>query len=389
MKRVLCIPALLILHGCGQDNPKAAAAKPPAAARVSNSGIQEKDLATVRLTARAAERLGISTVQASLGKMPGERVYPGEVVLPPGQVYVVTAPAGGTILSASFEIGRAVRKGETLFTLRPFLAPERNLQGQAKADLDAAKARLDAAQIRLRRAQKMLEDGAGSRRAVDDANGEMLASKAAVDAAQGKLDAILKAALDADVSIAVRAPADGFLRQVTAQSGQSVTGGAAVCEIADWSRLWVKALVFSGELASVRRDAGARVRRPASGAVEITLPPVAAPPTADPNAATVDLYYALDSGSGAFRPGERLEVRLESENTRTRVQVPSEAIVYDIHGGAWVYEEVGPQAYARRRVEVERIAGGRAYIARGLQTGARIVTTGAAELFGTEFGAGK
>jgi multidrug efflux pump subunit AcrA (membrane-fusion protein) len=42
----------------------------------------------------------------------------------------------------------------------------------------------------------------------------------------------------------------------------------------------------------------------------------------------------------------------------------------------------------RRRVEIGRHAGDRAVIRRGLTAGVKVVTAGAAELFGTEFGAG-
>jgi hypothetical protein len=53
-----------------------------------------------------------------------------------------------------------------------------------------------------------------------------------------------------------------------------------------------------------------------------------------------------------------------------------------------VYEDLGSNAYARRRVQIARHAGDRAVIARGINEGAKVVTAGAAELFGTEFGAG-
>jgi hypothetical protein len=69
--------------------------------------------------------------------------------------------------------------------------------------------------------------------------------------------------------------------------------------------------------------------------------------------------------------------------------IPSSAVLYDIHGGAWVYQQTAPQKYSRRRVEIARVAGGAALVARGLQTGAKVVTAGAAELFGTEFSTGK
>jgi hypothetical protein len=67
--------------------------------------------------------------------------------------------------------------------------------------------------------------------------------------------------------------------------------------------------------------------------------------------------------------------------------VPSAAILRDIHGGEWVYQRTAPDTFVRQRVEVASEGGGRALLARGLSAGAQIVTDGAAELFGTEFGA--
>jgi hypothetical protein len=63
--------------------------------------------------------------------------------------------------------------------------------------------------------------------------------------------------------------------------------------------------------------------------------------------------------------------------------------LYDIHGGTWVYEQTAPQTFVRRRVEVQFIDQERAILAQGPSAGAKIVTQGAAELFGTEFGIGK
>ena len=45
--------------------------------------------------------------------------------------------------------------------------------------------------------------------------------------------------------------------------------------------------------------------------------------------------------------------------------------------------------YARERVVVADITGANAVLALGPAVGARVVTDGAAELFGVEFGAGK
>ena len=69
--------------------------------------------------------------------------------------------------------------------------------------------------------------------------------------------------------------------------------------------------------------------------------------------------------------------------------VPWSAILHDLNGGTWVYENVSPQVYARRRVEVRLVMDGLAILTRGLAPGVKVVSVGAAEIFGTEFGTGK
>jgi multidrug efflux pump subunit AcrA (membrane-fusion protein) len=69
--------------------------------------------------------------------------------------------------------------------------------------------------------------------------------------------------------------------------------------------------------------------------------------------------------------------------------VPDSAMLYDLHGSTWVYVDQGNNTYVRRRVDVARHVAGKIVIARGLAQGTRVVTRGAAELFGTEFGTGK
>ena len=69
--------------------------------------------------------------------------------------------------------------------------------------------------------------------------------------------------------------------------------------------------------------------------------------------------------------------------------IPASAVLYDIHGGTWVYIQASPHVFSRRRVEVSHMSGEMAVLARGLNQGDRVVTAGAAEIYGTEFGVGK
>ena len=64
------------------------------------------------------------------------------------------------------------------------------------------------------------------------------------------------------------------------------------------------------------------------------------------------------------------------------------ADLYDIYGGAWVYERLDATAFTRRRVEISYVRDGTAILSRGPARGTQVVTDGAAELFGSEFGVG-
>jgi membrane fusion protein, heavy metal efflux system len=69
--------------------------------------------------------------------------------------------------------------------------------------------------------------------------------------------------------------------------------------------------------------------------------------------------------------------------------VPRAALLYDYQGGTWVYERKAPLTYARRRVRLDHLRGNLAVLLEGPKPGAEVVTLGAAELFGTEFGGAK
>ncbi len=65
--------------------------------------------------------------------------------------------------------------------------------------------------------------------------------------------------------------------------------------------------------------------------------------------------------------------------------IPYSAILYDIHGAAWVYTNPSSLTYMRAPVNVDHIDGNQAVLSAGPPSGTQIVTVGAPELYGTEF----
>jgi hypothetical protein len=71
------------------------------------------------------------------------------------------------------------------------------------------------------------------------------------------------------------------------------------------------------------------------------------------------------------------------------VRIPLTALVYDPQGLAWTYVAVGPNAYKRAAVKVDHIYGDYVLLADGPRAGAPVVTVGAPELLGVEYGVGE
>jgi membrane fusion protein, heavy metal efflux system len=354
----------------------------------------ETDLATVTLLPEAVARLGIELSPVERRALPQTITVAGEVMVPTGGAMQLVSPFSATVSAEGDGVPKAgamVQRGQVLLRLAPFAPPDRDVRAQAEKSVSIAEAQLEAVKSRGERLTKLLAEGGASEKQVEEARAERAVLEAELAAAKRRVDAIRGAPLGADVSIPLRAPRDGVLRNVSAAPGQLVSAGAPLFEILGSPSLWVRAAVYAGEVARVPADASARVARlgaAVSPEATVSALPVLAPPSADPGSATVDLFYELPRGT-TRRPGERVTVLLPTTRNDGALVVPWSSVVFDAVGGAWVYVQKTEHAYERRRVDLARVEGDLAVLARGPSPGVQVVRAGASELFGVEFGVGK
>jgi hypothetical protein len=94
-----------------------------------------------------------------------------------------------------------------------------------------------------------------------------------------------------------------------------------------------------------------------------------------------DLHLVTFTEEGAKRVGVKTgEIRRDDGQT----VVPYAALIYDPEGKTYVYTSPKPLTYVRAAVKVRRIKGQQAIVSDGLPAGTDVVTTGAAEVYGTE-----
>lgn len=383
-------------HDSGKSPP------PPIPATIPKP-FKEDQATAITLTPEAEARLGIKTAVIARKPMKRVRQFGGEVLVPSGKSVIVSAPLAGIlkpIPGITLAAGLPVKAGKPLVHLSPLLDPvgRTNLVASrldAENLVSNAKEQLKVATIALSRAKNLLKDGAGRQRDVDDAQGAFDIAKQSLDAAKARFDLLRRVLgeleLGTSSTIPIEAPQSGVLRTVSALPGQSVPSGAALFEVMDVDTVWVRVPVYVGDVVELDAAASAAIGGliDRAGSTRRLAKPVAAPPAANPAPGTVDLIYELDNREAGFRPGERVGAALPLKSPAESLCVEWSAIVYDIHGGAWVYVRTAPRSYARKRVVVRNVSDGLAALDSGPPPGTTVVAVGAAELFGADAGFSK
>ncbi|MFT4839849.1 MAG: cobalt-zinc-cadmium efflux system membrane fusion protein [Planctomycetota bacterium] len=399
--------ALLLASGCDSHQKLSVAKVVPATLH----RVAEQNLTEITLSKKAHQRLGIRTEPAIREACGRTRTMGGEIVLPPHAEIIVTAPFAGTIQSkqALPAVGSSLTSAQEIFWLTPLSDPvtamtlARGLT-EASGEIQKAETAQKAALVVLKRADELLADGAGSQEAVDSAQSAMDVATTTVRVTQERAKALADSMDDIEDGTRkptiVRSPLAGILKDVRVAVGQAVASGAPLFTITDPRLVWVRVPVYLGILNDVdvarAVEVGDLGMRPGQAIREAM--PIAAPPTANALAATADLYYALDNTASAsknndsnlpLRPGQRVAVTVPLKSEQQSLTVPWQAVVHDVDGGTWVYVETAALTYRRSRIELLRVQDGKAVLGRGPAAGSKIVTDGAAELFGTEFGEGR
>ncbi|HEV7734511.1 MAG TPA: membrane fusion protein MtrC [Candidatus Binatia bacterium] len=335
---VVSVWLLVVLMTIGCGGSPASTPAPTKPARV----VTEDNLVTVELQPEAEQRLGIATAPVVMQPVQRHRVLAGELLLP------LARPDG--------------KASRSVFSLLPATTPTElirvaEMQVDADGQVAAAQVQLDAAKVALNRAELLVDSKAGTKRGVDEAHTQVQLADAAVRTASQK-----RALLGTPVFDAVR------------------TGA-----------LWVRVSVYAGDLAVIDRTAPAGVEPLGvePGTLRHRARPIPVPLSAGTAPAMVDLFYEVDGVDEGMRPGQRVTVALPLRGDAESRVVPGAAVLYDIHGSAWVYVRTGDHTFTRTRVDVRWMDAGGAVLGRGPEPGAAVVTDGATELFGTEFGSGK
>lgn len=152
--------------------------------------------------------------------------------------------------------------------------------------------------------------------------------------------------------------------------------------------IWVRISLSEGEWDRLAKDGTARLQRLQTRdqlAKEVLARPSGRPPIDDAKRAMLTVYYVVSGKDHGLKPGERVRVELTLLGSgEKRMVVPYSAVYYDAQGTAWVYVNTKPLVFERQRISIVRVVGDLAVLSEGPRIRTRVVTVGAALLYGAE-----
>lgn len=373
--RRISVPALTLVallpfsHGCGREGTATVereehagdtheAQEPsPGILRIEPTMLRDLRLTTARVEARPdTERVSL------LGQLGVDETTYAEVGTPvPARVIALRAAPGDR-----------VRKGAPLAELQSGELAE------ARGAAAKARTRLALAEQTLERRRRLAQERIVPLREVQEAEGELAASRAEVEAAEATLAALgAPGPSSAASTFVLRAPVTGTVLERRLAQGQMADPATPLFRIADVSRLWLTVHAFERDAVRVPVGAAAEVDLPAwpGRTFEGTVAWVGG--EVDVTSRTIPIRIELANAGGTLRPGMSATARVATGPTGTPiVTVPATALQRMTAGWA-VFLPRAADTFEIRAVGRGRDLGEQVEVLSGLRAGETVVVEGA------------
>jgi Cu(I)/Ag(I) efflux system membrane fusion protein len=188
-----------------------------------------------------------------------------------------------------------------------------------------------------------------------------------------QIDALAKQGAPSE-SIAIAAPASGYVIEKNVVEGASVDAGMRLYRIAALTKVWIEAEVYEADLAQVRVGQNASVALDYLPGRSYEAKVAYVYPYLDPQTRTAQVRLEIANRDLDLRPGMYASVTLGAD-LGPRLQVPSAAVVYT-GPRRLVFVDLGQGRFRPEEVSVGAESGGMYEVLSGLEAGDQVATSG-------------
>lgn len=291
----------------------------------------------------------------------------GQLYAKPSDEQVVAARSSGIVKwNESVVTGASVRQGQQLFILTSGNLAQGNIESQyreSKANFEKAEA--DYKRVEPLRADKIISEK------------DYLEVKNTYDQAKITFETLSRNYTQGGQS--VQSPINGFIRQITAQSGEFVEAGQPLAVITKDQTLQLLAevplryatqlpLISEANFKTLHNEAIYSTRSLDGRVISYGRAVGSGSPL-------LPIYFSLKN-NGTLLPGDPVEVYLKSSPIRNAFVVPITAIIEE-QGLYYVYVQTEGETFQKRNVKLGAKDGTDVQLLSGVKEGERVVTKGA------------
>ncbi len=275
-----------------------------------------------------------------------------------------------------------------------------------KAELDAraAKDAFDAAQAVFENRQRLFREGAIAEKDVNDARASLSAARTTSETAQKRLQDLQGFARDQELKAAsaqreaargrfesaqaqlnysrITSPIDGVVTDLPFYAGETPASGQPIVTVMDISQVIARTHVPPAQAALLKVGDEANII--GAGGIPYPAKVSQVSPALDAANSTVEVWVQADNTDNALRPGTSVKVEMIAQTVSNALVIPERAVLTSPGGATFAIVVDQNNVPHRRKISIGIRDGGKAQVTDGLDSGQRVATTGAFELFKLE-----
>jgi HlyD family secretion protein len=243
----------------------------------------------------------------------------------------------------------------------------------AQKDVNETQVNLSQVRLQYETARKRLEDLQGFARAQ-----ALKAAAAQRDSARGKQES-------AEAQLAysrITSPINGVVTDLPFYPGEMPPGGQPIMTVMDVSKMIARTHVSQPEAAELAIGNDANLIGPGGSPIPGKVTQIS--PALDASNTTVEVWVEADNQGGRLRPGTSLRVEIIARAVANTLVIPQAAVLTSPSGATFAMLIDNDNKPHRRKIAVGIRDAGQVQVTDGLESGQRVATTGAFDLFKLE-----
>lgn len=308
----------------------------------------------------------------------------GEIMPAQSAKAVVAAPFSGTIASGSGGLavtGRSVSRGESVAQLRP--AVQSDGTANFAEQYTQAQSELELAEARLERSERLYEKQAIPEIELKQARIEYRQAQVRFQTISEVVELNEQEGSSQSYRFDLKAPITGTVVKTYVSPGMQVQAGQPLYEIANTSRIWLKAqvpiikqpLITDAGEAAFRVQGGEQLYR----VNELGGGLISRGNAVDNQNRTISLIYEMNNPDRRFPLGVYSTVYIDTEQKSDVLAVPESALIEE-EGTYAVFVHVSGESFRKQQVDIGIRDRGWVEITAGLQPSEHVVTRNAYQI---------